>query len=64
MAKTSSFWNDRVVLLTGASGLVGSWLVDDLLSQSARVGCLGRDRVPHSRFFSDGSAKKVTVVSG
>ena len=64
MAKKSSFWNERPVLLTGASGLVGSWLVEDLLSQGAQVVCLVRDRVPDSRFFSDGLDKKVTVASG
>jgi CDP-glucose 4,6-dehydratase len=64
MAKTSSFWSGRAVLLTGASGLVGSWLVEDLLSQGAQVVCLVRDSVPDSRFFSDGLDKKVTVASG
>jgi CDP-glucose 4,6-dehydratase len=58
------FWKERAVLLTGASGLVGSWLVEELLSQEARLVCLVRDRVPDSRFFSDGFDKKVTVASG
>ncbi|MCX6770018.1 MAG: GDP-mannose 4,6-dehydratase [Candidatus Micrarchaeota archaeon] len=64
MAKTSSFWNGRQVLLTGASGLVGSWLVEELLSQGAQPVCLVRDRVPDSRFFSEGFDKKVTVAAG
>jgi len=64
MAKTTFFWKDRQVLLTGASGLVGSWLVDALLSQGAQVVCLVRDSVPDSRFFSEGLDKKVTVASG
>lgn len=64
MAKNASFWNGRQVLLTGASGLVGSWLVEDLLSQGARVVCLVRDRVPDSRFFSEGFDRKVVVASG
>jgi len=63
MAKTS-FWNGRLVLLTGASGLVGSWLAEDLLSQGAHVVCLVRDRVPDSRFFSEGFDKKVAIASG
>jgi len=58
------FWKERIVLLTGASGLVGSWLVEKLLFLGARPVCLVRDRVPDSRFFSEGFAGKVTVAAG
>jgi len=61
---SSSFWEGRDVLVTGASGLVGSWLVESLLPKGARVVCLVRDSVPDSRFFSEGFDKKVTVASG
>lgn len=60
----SNFWAQRRVLLTGASGLVGSWLVKDLLSKDAEPVCLVRDYVPDSLFFLEGLDKKVTIVRG
>jgi CDP-glucose 4,6-dehydratase len=59
-----SNWLRRQVLVTGAGGLVGSWLVDELLARHARVVCLVRDRVPDSRFFAEGLDRRVTVVDG
>ena len=44
----SNFWLDRPTLVTGATGLVGSWLVKYLLEAQADVVCLIRDWVPHS----------------
>ncbi len=58
------FWKSRRVFLTGASGLVGSWLAKDLLLRGAQVTCLVRDYVPDSMFFSEGIDRKVTVVRG
>ena len=40
------FWLDRPTLVTGATGLVGSWLVARLLALGADVVCLVRDWVP------------------
>lgn len=42
----SGFWQDRPVLVTGATGLVGGWLVKRLLASGADVVCLVRDWVP------------------
>ncbi len=58
------FWNGRDVMITGASGLVGSWLVEELLQQGAKIVCLVRDHVPDSRFFSEGFSSRVTVARG
>ena len=41
-----SFWQNRPTLVTGATGLVGSWLVKRLLAAGAEVVCLVRDWVP------------------
>ena len=60
----ADFWKSRSVLVTGASGLVGSWLVEELLRQGAQVACLVRDTVPDSRFFSEGLSSKVVLVRG
>ena len=64
MAPKNGFWKGRTVMITGASGLVGSWLVEELLSLGAKPVCVLRDRVPDSRFFSEGFAEKVVVASG
>jgi CDP-glucose 4,6-dehydratase len=60
----SGFWRDRRVFVTGGSGLVGSWLVRQLLALDADVVCLVRDRVPKSELWRSGMLEKVTVVHG
>jgi CDP-glucose 4,6-dehydratase len=61
---TASFWTDRPTLVTGATGLVGGWLVGALLERGASVVCLVRDQVPHSRLLSEGMLSRVNVVTG
>ena len=61
---TRSFWQDRPTLVTGATGLVGGWLVTRLLDEGAAVVCLVRDSVPQSQFVRAGLAARVTVVRG
>ncbi len=51
-------------MVSGATGLVGSWLVEELLGRGAEPVCLVRDFVPDSRFFSTGMDKRVRVVRG
>jgi CDP-glucose 4,6-dehydratase len=60
----SSFWSDRPVFVTGATGLVGGWLVRNLVDCNADVICLVRDWVPQSEFIQSGLIKKVKVVRG
>ncbi len=59
-----SFWLDRPVLVTGGSGLLGSWLVRELLDRKASVGVLLRDHVPRSRLLEDRLAERCWRVSG
>ena len=61
---TAGFWADRPTLVTGATGLVGGWVVEALLQRRADVVCLVRDRVPHSRLIAEGLSERVTVVRG
>ena len=61
---TSNFWRDRPVYVTGATGLVGSWLVKRLLAAGAEVVCLIRDWVPQSELLHSGALSKVRVVRG
>ena len=59
-----SFWIDRPVLVTGASGLLGSWLVEKLVDMAADVTCLIRDWVPKSELVRDKLLQEVKVVRG
>lgn len=59
-----TFWRDRRVLVTGATGLLGSSLVGDLLSLDANVVTLVRDHTPASALWLNGAAAAVNVVHG
>jgi len=60
----NNFWRDRSTLVTGASGLVGGWLVRRLLDSGAEVVCLVRDWVPQSELARTGMIERVRVVRG
>lgn len=60
----TSFWRDRSVLVTGATGLVGGWLVKQLLEAEADVICLIRDWTPNAEIVRSGDLNRVTVVRG
>ncbi len=59
-----SFWRDRPTLVTGGTGLVGSWLVRRLVQSGAEVVCLVRDWVPQSELVHSRQIEQVTVVRG
>ncbi len=61
---STTFWTDRPVLVTGATGLVGSWVVKRLLGVGAEVVCLVRDWVPQSELVRSGDLDRVKVVRG
>ena len=61
---SSGFWRDRPVFVTGATGLVGSWLVRRLVEQEADVVCLVRDSVPQSELLRSRLIDRVKVVRG
>src|SRR5438309_6813084 len=60
----SGFWLDRPTLVTGATGLVGAWMVRALLAAGADVVCLVRDWVPQSELIHSGLFNRVKVVRG
>lgn len=60
----SSFWRDRSVLVTGGTGLLGSWLVSQLMEAGASVVCLVRDWVPQSELVRSRRIKQVNTVRG
>lgn len=63
-AERSEFWRGRPVLITGATGFLGGWLVKKLCEDGAHVVALVRDRVPKSVLFQEGWADRVVTVNG
>jgi len=61
---SDSFWHDRPVLVTGCTGLLGSWLTAALVDAGAAVVGLIRDEVPHSHLRRSGYEKRIAVVRG
>jgi CDP-glucose 4,6-dehydratase len=59
-----TFWRDRPTYVTGATGLLGGWLVRALLDAGADVVCLVRDSIPRSEFSLSDFDKKVKIVRG
>jgi CDP-glucose 4,6-dehydratase len=57
-------WSPRRVLVTGATGIVGSWLTEDLARRGAYVVAFVRDADPQSRFFSERVSERCSVVNG
>lgn len=62
--RKQSFWQDRPTLVTGATGLLGGWLVRQLLAAQADVVCVVRDWVPQSEFVRARLNDRVKVVTG
>jgi CDP-glucose 4,6-dehydratase len=60
----NSFWQDRPTFVTGATGLVGGWLVRRLLNLGADIVCLVRDWVPQSELVRTRLIEQVKVVRG
>jgi CDP-glucose 4,6-dehydratase len=60
----NKFWRDRSVFVTGATGLLGSWLVSQLLDADSRVVCLVRDWVPKSERVQNRRIEQVNTVRG
>jgi CDP-glucose 4,6-dehydratase len=58
------FWRERRVFVTGATGIVGSWLVRELLGAGAHVAVLVRDADPQSELLRSGDLQRCTVFNG
>jgi CDP-glucose 4,6-dehydratase len=60
----TGYWTEKRVLVTGATGMVGAWLVKSLLGRGAGVVALVRDADPQSELYRSGDVRRTTVVSG
>lgn len=59
-----NFWQDRPVLVTGCTGILGSWLTQALVDRGAQVTGLVRDWVPQSLLVRAGTIDHVKVARG
>jgi CDP-glucose 4,6-dehydratase len=57
-------WNSSRVYVTGASGIVGSWLVNRLVEEGAYVVALIHDGDPQSELVRSGTIRRVSAVTG
>jgi CDP-glucose 4,6-dehydratase len=57
-------WASHRVLVTGATGMVGSWLTRELVDLGAHVVVLIRDADPQSELLRSGTVSRTTVVNG
>lgn len=62
-------WKNKNVLITGATGLLGSWLTKFMVDEKANVVVLNRDIVPRSILWSSSEEfayikDKLTIVNG
>jgi CDP-glucose 4,6-dehydratase len=64
MSRNPSFWEGKRVFVTGATGIVGSWVVKDLVERSAEVVALVLDVNPQSELYRSGLIERVNVVNG
>jgi CDP-glucose 4,6-dehydratase len=58
------FWRERRLFVTGTTGIVGSWLVRELLNRGARVAALVRDADPQSELLRSRDIDRCTVFNG
>lgn len=64
MADSKGFWVAKKVLVTGATGFLGHWLVRYLVNEGADVAVIIRDWNPQSELLRSGLADSVSAVSG
>lgn len=64
MAIDQRFWRDRPVLVTGGTGLLGSWVCRQLVESGANAVCLVRDWVPESEVVRNHAIDRMRVVRG
>ena len=64
MTTSGTFWKEQRVFVTGATGIVGSCLVRELLESGANVAVLVRDADPQSELLRSGDLQRCSVFNG
>ncbi len=57
-------WQDKNVLVTGCTGIIGSWLSSRLVKNGARVVGIIRDHVSFSNLYREGTRKGMALAYG
>lgn len=63
-AEANNFWKNRRVFVTGATGMVGSWLLKDLHAAGAQVIALVRNSKPGTGFNCSNESPQPVVIQG
>jgi len=61
---SNDLWIDRRVLVTGATGLLGSWLCQALVDAGAKVVAIVRDQITGSNLKRLGVDQRIDIVRG
>jgi CDP-glucose 4,6-dehydratase len=61
---STTYWNSKRVLVTGASGMVGAWLTRWLVDSGAYTVAFIADSDPQSELVRSGTLNKLNVVNG
>jgi len=64
IAEAKPYWHGKTVFVTGATGLMGSWLVKALMRDGAEVVALVRDQAPNSLLVRERLIERIATVSG
>jgi CDP-glucose 4,6-dehydratase len=64
MTMRRDHWRDHPVLVTGATGFLGGWLVKELVERGARVVAIVRDTAPRSMLVRENLVSRTDVVRG
>lgn len=59
-----SYWKGKTVFVTGATGLMGGWLVKALMREGTEIIALIRDQAPKSMLVREGLIGRIATVSG
>jgi CDP-glucose 4,6-dehydratase len=64
LEQRKNFWRDRPTLITGATGILGSWMARTLVDLGADVVGLIRDWVPQSELIRSGTINHIKTIRG
>ena len=64
MSLLTEWWIDKSVLVTGPTGIIGSWLVKELLKNGARVTGLIKEADQRSELYRSGDSDSIMSVNG
>jgi len=59
-----NYWLNKNVLVTGCTGFLGSYLVQELLQRGANITSVVRDLVADSRLFANKDDKRINMIRG